>query len=440
MGAVDHISGEPRDPRHRRGLGSSATTTSTARVRNGRGSGSPRSRQALPRIERRCGAARPAAGARRMPILIGGGGVKRTIKLVARHADIWHAFGRVDVFREKSAILDEHCATKGATRPRSSARGRSGRWATIRTGCARPGDAPDRRADRERLGLRPRGVARARRLARRALSRPAALNATLPSQGPTDGSTRPPVIRRPRNRPRILIAVADCSRTTATNDPIGRDPRARDRSGADLRRELADHPRRRAERRDLRGELRSFRPPPAIRSRSGALAGASSVAPVVSRPRDPAAGAAARTASTGLVTASSPIHATRAQAGPPRGSANDGLAALAQCDRLRRGAPAAARAPLHRHRRAVGDAGQRQRGDERIARVHPAGRRPAGRVHPDHRLAPARPRRRASATERTPPDLPVVRARCSSGRFGARRERRRRNGPGIQAAGVSATG
>ena len=48
-----------------------------------------------------------------MPILIGGGGVKRTLKLVARHGDIWHAFGDLEVFREKNAILDEHCAAEG---------------------------------------------------------------------------------------------------------------------------------------------------------------------------------------------------------------------------------------------------------------------------------------------------------------------------------------
>ena len=59
------------------------------------------------------GQAQPAAAARAMPILIGGGGVKRTLKLVARHADIWHAFGDLDVFREKNAILDEHCAARG---------------------------------------------------------------------------------------------------------------------------------------------------------------------------------------------------------------------------------------------------------------------------------------------------------------------------------------
>ncbi len=68
---------------------------------------------ALPRIERRLAALHPPPLRERLPILIGGGGVKRTLKLVARHADIWHAFGDVDVFREKSAILDEHCAAEG---------------------------------------------------------------------------------------------------------------------------------------------------------------------------------------------------------------------------------------------------------------------------------------------------------------------------------------
>ena len=68
---------------------------------------------ALPRIERRLGALNPPPLRERLPILIGGGGVKRTLKLVARHADIWHAFGSADVFREKSAILDGHCADEG---------------------------------------------------------------------------------------------------------------------------------------------------------------------------------------------------------------------------------------------------------------------------------------------------------------------------------------
>ena len=56
-------------------------------------------------------------------MLIGGGGVKRTLKLVARHGDIWHAFGDIDVFTEKNEILEGHCADEGRDEPRSSARG-----------------------------------------------------------------------------------------------------------------------------------------------------------------------------------------------------------------------------------------------------------------------------------------------------------------------------
>jgi probable F420-dependent oxidoreductase len=69
--------------------------------------------QALPRIESRLGKLNPPPLRERIPILIGGGGVKRTLKLVARHADIWHAFGDPEVFAEKNAILDEHCAAEG---------------------------------------------------------------------------------------------------------------------------------------------------------------------------------------------------------------------------------------------------------------------------------------------------------------------------------------
>ncbi len=69
--------------------------------------------EALPRIERRLTRLNPPPVRGHIPILIGGGGVRRTLRLTARHADIWHAFGSVDVFREKNAILDEHCAAEG---------------------------------------------------------------------------------------------------------------------------------------------------------------------------------------------------------------------------------------------------------------------------------------------------------------------------------------
>jgi probable F420-dependent oxidoreductase len=69
--------------------------------------------RALPRIEQRMSRLNPPPVRGRVPILIGGGGVRRTLRLAARHGDIWHAFGSVEVFREKSAILDEHCAAEG---------------------------------------------------------------------------------------------------------------------------------------------------------------------------------------------------------------------------------------------------------------------------------------------------------------------------------------
>jgi F420-dependent oxidoreductase-like protein len=49
----------------------------------------------------------------RLPILIGGGGERKTLRLVARHADLWNGFGTPDVIRRKIGILREHCAVVG---------------------------------------------------------------------------------------------------------------------------------------------------------------------------------------------------------------------------------------------------------------------------------------------------------------------------------------
>lgn len=48
-----------------------------------------------------------------MPILIGGGGEKVTLRIVAEHADIWHSFGDLEVFTRKSGILNNHCSAVG---------------------------------------------------------------------------------------------------------------------------------------------------------------------------------------------------------------------------------------------------------------------------------------------------------------------------------------
>jgi alkanesulfonate monooxygenase SsuD/methylene tetrahydromethanopterin reductase-like flavin-dependent oxidoreductase (luciferase family) len=49
----------------------------------------------------------------RLPVLIGGGGEKRTIPMAARYADVWHVWGTPESYAAKSAKLDEACAAVG---------------------------------------------------------------------------------------------------------------------------------------------------------------------------------------------------------------------------------------------------------------------------------------------------------------------------------------
>src|SRR5919205_1476153 len=68
--------------------------------------------EGLLRIERRFELLQPAP-LRKIPILIGGSGPKRTLPAVARHADIWHAFQELDGFRKSSDRVDELAASFG---------------------------------------------------------------------------------------------------------------------------------------------------------------------------------------------------------------------------------------------------------------------------------------------------------------------------------------
>ena len=68
--------------------------------------------EALPRVERRMAAGNPPP-TRPIPVLIGGGGVKKTIPLVAKHATIWHVFTDLAEFTAKNAVLVEECAKIG---------------------------------------------------------------------------------------------------------------------------------------------------------------------------------------------------------------------------------------------------------------------------------------------------------------------------------------
>jgi F420-dependent oxidoreductase-like protein len=47
------------------------------------------------------------------PILIGGTGERRTLRMVAQYADISNWFGPMDLLRQRMDVLDQHCATVG---------------------------------------------------------------------------------------------------------------------------------------------------------------------------------------------------------------------------------------------------------------------------------------------------------------------------------------
>src|SRR6266702_3654867 len=63
-------------------------------------------------------------------LMIGGGGERVTLRIVAKHADHWNVWGGPKVLARKGAILDEHCAAVGrdprAAPPASSRAGGRG--------------------------------------------------------------------------------------------------------------------------------------------------------------------------------------------------------------------------------------------------------------------------------------------------------------------------
>jgi probable F420-dependent oxidoreductase len=67
---------------------------------------------ALPRIKARLAKLNPAP-ARNIPVLIGGKGPRKTLRLVAEHADIWHGFTTTETYPTAAAVLDDHCAAVG---------------------------------------------------------------------------------------------------------------------------------------------------------------------------------------------------------------------------------------------------------------------------------------------------------------------------------------
>ena len=49
----------------------------------------------------------------KIPLMIGGGGEKRTLKITAQYADEWNVWGDVAILKHKMAILDQHCEAVG---------------------------------------------------------------------------------------------------------------------------------------------------------------------------------------------------------------------------------------------------------------------------------------------------------------------------------------
>jgi probable F420-dependent oxidoreductase len=63
----------------------------------------------LPLIKERLGKLNPPPVGE-IPIMIGGGGEKVTLRLVAEHAQLWHAFADPETYLHKAEVLAEHCA------------------------------------------------------------------------------------------------------------------------------------------------------------------------------------------------------------------------------------------------------------------------------------------------------------------------------------------
>lgn len=69
--------------------------------------------EALPVIKSRMAAELPPPVRNPIPILIGGGGEKVTLKLTAQYADLWNGFGPPQTWQHKNNVLNGWCETIG---------------------------------------------------------------------------------------------------------------------------------------------------------------------------------------------------------------------------------------------------------------------------------------------------------------------------------------
>ncbi|MCA9879532.1 MAG: LLM class flavin-dependent oxidoreductase, partial [Thermomicrobiales bacterium] len=68
--------------------------------------------ESLPRITDRLGKVNPPP-VRDIPVMIGGGGEKVTLRIVAQHANIWNGQGEPEVLAHKNQVLNDWCAKVG---------------------------------------------------------------------------------------------------------------------------------------------------------------------------------------------------------------------------------------------------------------------------------------------------------------------------------------
>jgi alkanesulfonate monooxygenase SsuD/methylene tetrahydromethanopterin reductase-like flavin-dependent oxidoreductase (luciferase family) len=55
----------------------------------------------------------PKPKQKNLPLMIGGGGEKVTLRIVAKYADEWNVWGDVDTLIHKMAVIDQHCEDVG---------------------------------------------------------------------------------------------------------------------------------------------------------------------------------------------------------------------------------------------------------------------------------------------------------------------------------------
>lgn len=88
---------------------------------------------------------------RHVPLLIGGGGEKRTMRIAGRYADMWHGWGTPEVIRHKVEVLRAHCADAG--RDPDAVLPLAGAWVVVRDSAKAALQVMDRMAAAHSLPL-----------------------------------------------------------------------------------------------------------------------------------------------------------------------------------------------------------------------------------------------------------------------------------------------